>query len=118
MDRRGARRAAAFVFTLALLTLLMSIYVALVYHGDFSEGAEWVVSLDFGEWIALFAIVLSVLFLILLILFAASRQTGEESRNPDLQVECAQCHKSYVIEDTGQRPLYHVCPHCTYTNVL
>jgi predicted flap endonuclease-1-like 5' DNA nuclease/Zn finger protein HypA/HybF involved in hydrogenase expression len=118
MDRRGARRAATFIFTLTLLTLLASIYVALVYHGDFDQGAEWIVNLNFGEWIAIFAVALAVLFLILLILFVASNQSMREAQNPELQVECAQCHKAYVIEDTGQRPLYHVCPHCTYTNVL
>lgn len=121
MQRSAARRFAGVLFGIALLTLLLSIYVALVYHGDQDLGSGWVTGITFGNWIAGFSVVIALCFVILLILFIVPPQTQQEEMPPgenQLQVACTNCQKAYVINDPGTRPLFHQCPHCSYTNQL
>lgn len=119
MLRQTARRTAAIFFGIAVLVLLCSAYIALVYHGDLDAGAEQVVLMTFGGWIALFVVILAVVFLILLILFLARVETpvAEQSLvGTEVTINCRDCHKDYVITDTGERPLLHACPHCGFTD--
>jgi predicted nucleic acid-binding Zn-ribbon protein len=36
----------------------------------------------------------------------------------EIEVTCEHCGREYVISDTGERPLYHACPHCGHSDVL
>jgi predicted nucleic acid-binding Zn-ribbon protein len=119
MLRHTARKTAGVFFALAILVLLFSGYVALVYHGDIDVGAEQVVAITFGAWIAAFAILLAVIFLVLLILFLARVETPATEQplvGNEVTINCRDCHKDYVITDTGERPLLHACPHCGFTD--
>lgn len=119
MMRNAARRTAGIVFSIAIFLVLLSAYVALVYHGDISVGAEQVVKLTFGGWIALFAVLLALLFLILVILFLVRVETPAAEQplvGTEVTINCRDCHRDYVITDTGERPLLHACPHCGFTD--
>lgn len=116
MERRLARRIATWIFLGVLVILLFSVYVALVY-ADRLPG-DWIIIMDFGAWVATFAILLLLLLIALVVLLFMADHGEPEPGKADVQVVCAACQKSYVIEDTGQRPLYHVCPHCAHTNTL
>lgn len=115
METRTARTFGGLLFGLAAILLLFSAYIALVYHGDVDEGAGWVVdTFTFEEWIIGFLIALGVILLLILILMAVpvSKPLAENQ----LQVTCGNCSRVYAVADTGERPLYHTCPHCGYTD--
>lgn len=119
MLRQTARRAAAVFFVLAMLVVLLSAYVALVYHGDIDLGAEQVVQITFGGWIAVFAVLLAIIFVILLVLFSLRVETPATEQplvGTEVTINCRDCHRDYVITDTGERPLLHACPHCGFTD--
>ena len=119
------RGLAGAVFTFAILATAFSGYVALVYHGDVDAGAEWVVEIAFGTWIAIFAIALAACFLALILLFVLpERQAQPGAPQPamstleDVRLTCTNCQQDYIITDTGERPLMHICPHCGFQGVL
>lgn len=115
METRTARSLGSVLFGLAAILLLFSAYVALVYHGDVDEGAKWVVdSFTFEEWIIGFLIGLGVLFLLILVVLAIPVSRAAQANQ--LQVNCANCSRVYAVADSGERPLYHTCPHCGYTD--
>lgn len=127
MQRRSARRTASWLFLGALAVALVSGYIALVYHGDLDAGAELVIALDFGVWIAIFSVAEAALMVGLLLIFLVPLQVPapapEEAAAeappplPELYVTCAQCSQSYTVPDSGERPLTHLCPNCGKENV-
>ncbi|MBI2077590.1 MAG: hypothetical protein HYT80_04350 [Euryarchaeota archaeon] len=120
MERTALRRSASVFFGIAILVVLFSAYVALVYHGDIDEGASWVVDLDFDVWISIFAVTLAVIFAVLLIMFLVPASTGggpapaPPTGTSVVRIDCTNCHQLYEIDDTGERPLFHTCPHCGF----
>jgi predicted nucleic acid-binding Zn-ribbon protein len=115
-----ARRVAGLFFSLAILIVLASAYVALIYHGDLDAGADAIVNaMSFGGWIAVFALLLAFCFLVLFILFLMRVERPATERpllGNEITITCRDCSKSYVITDTGERPLMHACPHCGFTD--
>lgn len=115
MEARTARTMGGILLGIASLVLLFSVYVALVYHGDVDEGAEWVVdTFTFNEWIVGFLVVLGILLVLLVVLFLIPASRSQQPA--ELQVTCANCSRAYAVADSGERPLYHTCPHCGYTD--
>jgi DNA-directed RNA polymerase subunit RPC12/RpoP/uncharacterized membrane protein len=110
------RKLAGIVASVAALTLAFSGYVALVYYGTLDLGADWIVELEFGQWIAFFVLVLSVLLALLIILLVIRPRDDvaptAASDGQFVDITCAHCGKEYKVEDDGTRPLYHACPHC------
>ncbi|HLE47745.1 MAG TPA: hypothetical protein VI818_05555 [Candidatus Thermoplasmatota archaeon] len=125
MQTRTANKVTGSLYGIAILVLLFSGYIALVYHGDIDAGASWVSDLEFGIWIAGFSVAMAVLFLVVLILFlappsqtVAAPPASAPSGVTEMRITCPSCQKDYIIDDTGERPLLHTCPHCGTTHTL
>lgn len=119
MADAGKKKTAGILMAIGAVLLLFSAYIALVYHGSIDAGASWVIALSFQAWIVTFFIIFLILALILVVLLVAGGEAEREQRpeeEPEIDVTCANCARSYVVTDTGDRPLYHSCPYCGHSD--
>ncbi len=111
------KKTAGILFGIGVFLLLFSAYVALVYRGDIDAGAGWVIALSFQAWIVTFFVLLLLLAIIMLMLVLSGEQPAREpAPEAELDVTCENCARSYVVTDTGDRPLYHSCPYCGHSD--
>lgn len=117
MDATQTRKTAVRLYVLAAVLFLAALYAGLVYHGDIDPGAEAVTQLDFFVWVLLFGVALALILLVLVYLYF--RVPGAKRAEPNaLDVTCKNCSHAFRLADTGERPLYFVCPECGVEDVL
>ena len=120
------RRLAVILFSVSILALIASAYVSTVYAGNLDTGAEFIVNLSFGEWVATFFATIALMLVLMLFLYAAAPRmvdevapmAGAAPSGTEIVLTCAQCRQSYTVPDGGERPLYHACPHCGHSDVV
>lgn len=127
------RRQATIAMVLATAVFLVSLVVLAAYLGASDALLRVVDFWSFGVWIGVFSVLLIGFLVWLLVLLLTTPAGAEEDwydEEADLEeadedevvgipetiaLRCPRCTNVFNLQDTGERPLRHTCPHCGAT---
>lgn len=121
------RRQATIALVAGAGIFLLSLVIAagFITGGGFENAVDF---LGFGVWITIFSLLLVAFLVWLLVLFftTPADHTAQEWYDDDWEADeeveavpetitlrCPRCTNAFNVVDTGERPLRHICPHCS-----